>query len=195
MQNNSTFFSCDEVWRDVVGYEGVSVSNKNGFKHNNKTYCGRINRGYRSVSLGKNSEILYHILVAKAFPEICGEWFEGCEVHHKDFNKLNNVPENLIILSSSEHHKLHYQYMSDTFKKPSPKRNESIRKALIGRRAIERHIPILQLTLNRELVKEWECIKDVESEGYSPGNVCWCCKGRLKTAYGYIWRYKKKEDV
>ena len=194
MQDDSTLFSCDEVWRNVPGYEDVSVSNKNGFKRNNTTYCGHINRGYRNVSLGrKRGQMRYHILVAKAFPEICGEWFEGCEVHHKDFNKLNNVPENLIILSKGEHSKLHYQYLSDAFKKPSPKRNESIRKALTGRRATEKHIPILQYALNGDLVKEWECISDVVSAGYRPGNVCWCCKGRLKTAYGYIWRYKEKE--
>lgn len=22
-----------------------------------------------------------------------------------------------------------------------------------------------------------------------PSNICACCKGRLKTAYGYVWRY------
>lgn len=49
----------------------------------------------------------YAVYIAKNNPDICGEWFEGCEVHHKDFNKLNDTPENLICLTSLEHHKLH----------------------------------------------------------------------------------------
>jgi hypothetical protein len=47
------------------------------------------------------------VYVAKQNPDICGKWFEGCEVHHKDGNKFNNSPENLICLSPSEHHKIH----------------------------------------------------------------------------------------
>lgn len=34
-------------------------------------------------------------LVAKAFPEICGYWFNGCEVDHIDTNRLNNNAYNL----------------------------------------------------------------------------------------------------
>jgi hypothetical protein len=32
---------------------------------------------------------------------------EGFHVHHVDFNKTNNDPENLVILSHSEHRKIH----------------------------------------------------------------------------------------
>lgn len=48
-----------------------------------------------------------YILVAKAFPEICGEWFKGCHVHHKDFNHSNNEATNLICLSPREHVRIH----------------------------------------------------------------------------------------
>lgn len=36
-----------------------------------------------------------HHLVAWAFPEICGEWFEGAEVDHLDGDPTNNVATNL----------------------------------------------------------------------------------------------------
>ena len=45
--------------------------------------------------------------IAKAFPDICGEWFEGCHVHHKDFNHFNNAPSNLICLTPEEHRQIH----------------------------------------------------------------------------------------
>lgn len=38
------------------------------------------------------------------------------DVHHKDFNKLNNVPNNLQILSRSEHQKLHQQLKNQFLK-------------------------------------------------------------------------------
>lgn len=45
--------------------------------------------------------------VAKQNPDICGKWFEGCEVHHINRNSLDDSPENLIVLSEEDHHKVH----------------------------------------------------------------------------------------
>ena len=36
-----------------------------------------------------------HILVAKTFPEICGEYYEGCIVDHLDTVRTNNNAFNL----------------------------------------------------------------------------------------------------
>lgn len=179
-----------EVWKIVDNYPDYEVSNNNGWKRKGKSYKGVISKGYRYVSLGKKEgKQLYHILVAKAFPEICGEWFEGCQVHHKNFDKLDNRPENLIVLTPSEHSKIHYQEQSDEFKKPSPKRNLSISKALKGRNAVEKHIPIYQFTKDNKYVKRWECISEVKEFGFDPSNICSCCKGKIKSAYGFVWQY------
>jgi len=45
---------------------------------------------------------------------------------------------------------------------------------------------VLQYDLFGNLVKEWETLKDIK--GF--GNVSHCCRGELKTAGGFIWRYK-----
>lgn len=42
-----------------------------------------------------------------------GEVKCGCEIHHKDFNKQNNELDNLQMLTSEEHHKLHGQALTD----------------------------------------------------------------------------------
>ena len=59
--------------------------------------------------IGLHKSDLEHILVAKANPEICGEWFKGCVVHHLNEDKTDNSPENLRVMSRAEHNALHKQ--------------------------------------------------------------------------------------
>lgn len=53
---------------------------------------------------------------------------------------------------------------------------------------------ILQYDLKGNFIKEWSSIKEAETF-YHPkkiekNNICSCCLGKQKTAYGYIWKYK-----
>ena len=52
---------------------------------------------------------------------------------------------------------------------------------------------ILQYDLEENFIKEWNSIKEAEIF-YHPkkiikNNICNCCLGKQKTAYGYIWKY------
>lgn len=182
-----------EIWRDVNGYEGkYQVSFSGQFKNVKRRVIlnGTKIHNYTYFTLGKyGPRVGIHILVAKAFPEICGEWFDGAVVHHKDFNRNNNRADNLIVLSPNAHSKLHYKTQPDSFTKPSEKRSKSISKALKGRRAVEKHKPVLCYTKDGQLFRRYECISDVKKDGFLAGNVCQACKRKLKTAYGFIWRY------
>ena len=93
-----------EIWRNIKDYEWLyQVSNlgrirsiKNG---DNRVIEGSISEyGYRNVRLCKHSiKRAFRVgrLVAFAFPEICGEYFEGAQVNHKNENKLDNRAQNL----------------------------------------------------------------------------------------------------
>ena len=48
--------------------------------------------------------------------------------------------------------------------------------------------PVLQYDLDGNFVREWECAADVRRELNK--QISQCLKGKLKTAYGYIWKYK-----
>lgn len=50
---------------------------------------------------GKQGERIY-ITVAKLFPEICGKWFEGCEVDHINCNRYDNRAINLRCVTPKE---------------------------------------------------------------------------------------------
>lgn len=49
---------------------------------------------------------------------------------------------------------------------------------------------VKQFTKDGVFVNEWLCIKDVERElGFFGSNITKCCRGNIKTAYGFVWRY------
>ena len=50
---------------------------------------------------------------------------------------------------------------------------------------------VIQYDLNGNLIKIWNSIKEaIESTGAT--HISDCCKGKSKTAGGYIWRYADK---
>ena len=49
--------------------------------------------------------------------------------------------------------------------------------------------PILQCDLDGNFIREWECAADVGKEVKS--NIRHCLKGRTKSAYGFVWKYKE----
>lgn len=84
----------------------------------------------------------------------------------------------LIFVTRSMHRKLHREQM----------RNFSKIGGKIGGK--KNSIPILQFTKSGEFIKEWPSLSDAYRQlGISPGNICYCLKGRCKSAGGYIWRY------
>lgn len=51
--------------------------------------------------------------------------------------------------------------------------------------------PVLQFSKEGSFIKEWNCALDIKRElGFNNTNICSCCKGKLKTSNGFIWKYK-----
>ena len=44
---------------------------------------------------------------------------------------------------------------------------------------------------NGEKLKEYDCLEDVDRDGYDGGNVAKCCKGEYSFCYGFLWFYEK----
>lgn len=106
-----TIGEVNEIWKDVVGYEGLyQVSNLGNVKSIDRFVnhmYGSIKRksilikpvevkGYKQVRLSANNKtraFLLHRIVADAF--VNGKSLENKWVNHIDGNKFNNTPSNL----------------------------------------------------------------------------------------------------
>lgn len=186
----------EEVWKDVVGYEGLyQVSNFGRVKHvscvvatssdSARSIKERIikphlqNKGYFLVDLYKNNkrkEMLVHRLVADAF--IPNPLDLPC-VNHKDSNPVNCRVENLEWCTVSYNAK--YSYDNNNRR---DKMNWKHGKDNTNSKAV------CAIDKNGDVVFCFDCIMDAEREtGILNSNIVACLKGRHKTAGGYIWIY------
>ena len=180
-----------EIWRDIKGYEGFyQVSNLGMVKSLERTVTRKNGRkffvkerilkpstdhyGYLQVNLcnssGKVKNFAVHRLVCEAFHE--NPENKPC-VNHIDENKTNNVVSNLewCTYKENNNHGTH---------------NAKVAKALSK--------PVGQYTRDGELIKIWQSSREVQKQlGFSYGNISQAALGKIKTAYGYVWKYIEEE--
>ena len=174
-----------EVWRPVVGYEGLyEVSNLARVRsldrsivaiRNDKpcirSFKGRIltpcydRYGYLQIRI-KNKMMKLHRLVAEAFipnPDNLPQ------VNHKDECKINNIPSNL-------------EWCTGAYNTTYGTANE--------RRATKQSKAVEQITMEGQHVAYYPSVSAVTREfGASLSLIVRACNGRCQTAYGYQWRY------
>ena len=183
-----------EIWKDIKDFEGLyQVSNFGRVRSlgNNKSRKTKIlipfknKKGYLRVCLYKNGKrkmFSIHRLVAEAFiPNL----FDYPEVNHKDEDKTNNfcgTPENDFNDGNLEwcESKYNINYGTRTERVSEKTTNGKLSKIVI------------QLTKTGELVREWPSTMEAGRNGFVQGSVSNCCRGKLKSHKGYIWKYKKE---
>ena len=185
-----------EQWRKVPGYEGLyEVSNtgkikslervdKTGHIHKERILRKQITkRGYERVVLCKDGKIkayFVHRLVAFAFPEICGIYFDGAEVNHKNEIKTDNRPENL------EWCNRHYNANYGT----GNQRNAEHR---INHPDISKQVQ--QYSLDGKFIAAYPSVSEAHRKtNISLSNISRCALGKRRTAGNkkdkYIWKYE-----
>lgn len=87
-----------------VTEDGEHFYNSKGKERPIQTNKKRKNRRYIKLN---QDQYFFNVIMAIAFPEICGQWHPGCEVHHIDGNRENDSATNLKVMSKEEHHKIH----------------------------------------------------------------------------------------
>lgn len=62
--------------------------------------------------------------------------------------------------------------------------------------AFSKYVPVLQYNLNNNLLNRFNSITDAAKNiNKDTSHIVSCCKGRRKTAYGFIWKYEEKEVI
>ena len=86
----------------------------------NRRGCGTgwVEQGYRFVCQGGKKRALHRVIVEESLGRTLGT---DEVVHHVDHDRLNNAPDNLVVLSRSEHTRLHRRVAS---KRWSPEEKE-----------------------------------------------------------------------
>lgn len=178
-----------EVWKDIDGYEGLyQVSNHGRVKSLNykrtgkakvlslkENNCGRMHVEIRRD--GKKKDFLVHRLVASAFIPNPNNY---PEINHMDENPKNNATWNLEWCTGL------YNVRYSTARHPERALNRKPTDKY-GRRL---DLMIEQIDASGSTVKIWQNSRTIFSEtGMSDWSISECCRGKRKTAYGYIWRY------
>lgn len=158
-----------EIFTNIYGYEGLyQVSNLGNVKSLNYLHTGQEKilspafdkDGYLFVQLCKNGEAKnYRVHRLVAQAFLPNPNNYPC-INHKDENKLNNNVDNL------EWCTIQYN-------------NEYSKAKQVG-----------QYDLNGNLIATWKSTMEIQRQlGFRNGNISNCCLGKIKTAYGYIWKY------
>lgn len=173
-----------EIWKDVIGYEGLyQVSNLgrvkslgNGGSKNSKFSSERILKtceikGYLRVTLskdGKQKQYSVHRLVALAF---LPNPYNLPMVNHKDECKTNNACSNL-------------EWCSVKYNNNYATRIQRIAESQTNYPKFSKKVICI------ETGKIYPSTHQVERElGFANSHISSACLGKLKSAYGFHWRY------
>lgn len=192
----------EEVWKDVVGYEGLyRVSNygkvmtlgKYVATHNGTRIHQRPSKelsqsmnihGYMKVMLylnGHRKEWAVHRIVALAFIE--NPENKPC-VNHIDNNRANNVVENLEWCT--------YQENSDWSRIQGRKAmTEECRQKILATRIRK---PVIGTDSDGNEYY-FDKVRAVEDMGFDTKSVIDCCKGRKTHFKGFTWRYAEAKTI
>lgn len=194
-----------EIWKDIIGYEGIyQVSNMGRVKsldrmvkHSKGGYAkakGKMIKttimpnGYIRVGLavkGKCKGFYVHRLVAEAFlPNPHNKEHVDHINTIRDDNRVDNLrwvtrKENANNPITLERYTIHNRNRENIWY------GENLRRMKTTR-------PVVQLTLDRKLVKIWNSTRETEKEGFRHSEVSAVCRGYrgAKTHKGFLWMYE-----
>ena len=114
---------------------------------------------------GKTLKKYVHRLIAEAFIPNPNNY---PYINHKNENKLDNRIENL-------------EWCTPQYNINYGTRNERAKKSL--------YKSVIQIDKNNKIIKKWDSINEAQKE-FKIKNISTCCKGKRKTAGGFIWKYE-----
>lgn len=194
-----------EVWRDVIGFEGLyqasnlgrirsldrQVRSGNRYNKNIGVAVKRgkvlkqvdIGLGYLQVCLRKNNKNYSRYVALLVWEAFNGPIPKGMQVNHINEDKSDNRLENLNLMTPKEN--CNWGTRNERVLKTKSTRTYS-KPSYFSRK-------VFMYSLEGEFEKEFNSI--TEAAKYlgryygSSSNISSVCQGKLKTAYGHLWKY------
>lgn len=204
----------EEIWKDIKNYEGLyQISNLGRVKSLKRVIVRNNNRpllveekilkqyilkkgNYLRIGLRKNGKrkfYLVHRLVAEAFIPNPNNL---PQVNHKDENTSNNCISNLEYCDvlynnnyATRNKRISEKHKGVLF---SEEHKNNLSKALTNRS--DKSKPVLQIDKNtNEVIAEFPSAAEAGRHlGLIKSHISECCRGKMKSAYGYKWIYKEE---
>ena len=174
-----------EIWKDVVGFEGLYKISNLGRVFSVKTgivlrpHINNRGRGYFCVGLynGKTRTKPIHRLVAEAFIPNPNKY---PQVNHIDEDTRNNRVDNL-------------EWCTSKYNNNHGTRNSRI-SASERSSFKKRRLAISQYTLDGQFIKTFPSATDASRYGFSKSHILDCAKGlsRYSHSQGYVWKFAEE---
>lgn len=173
--NNKVWWKCSKC-----GYEYLcAISSKTSSNHNKCPQCAKLARlsSFASTILKKNGSF------GDNCPELLKTW---------DFCKNTVDPFSVVKCSNL---KVWWKCSTCGNEWAATIRSQSISRkcpqCAKKNRDLKKQKPVLQFTKNGVFIKRYASVKDASKEFKNNRSaITSCCKGKTKTAYGYIWKYE-----
>ena len=175
-----------ENWKSVVGYEGLyEVSDLGRVKslwHGKDKILKpwKTHKGYLRVNLYKDGQRkmqFVHRLAAEAFIQNPNNLET---VNHKDEDKTNNTVINLEWMSRED---------NNNYGTRNKRAGEAISKANINNPMLSNKVQMFDKFTGELLAIFPSTMEANRITGIANQHISKCCRGKLKSAGGYIWRY------
>lgn len=203
-----------EEWRKIEGFPFYEVSSHGRVRSldrivNNpnggvRKVAGRVLKlhklptGYTFAQLNDKRTHLVHRLVGRAFPEICGKWFEGCEIDHKNTVRDDNRAENLKVCSRHENHlnpitRQRYRAANRVKRLGVEPWNKGRKFPQFSGSHHWRTRPVYQAKSGKIIAVYESVVQAAEQSGVSRTAIVNNISGRSLKAGGFSWGYHKEE--
>lgn len=179
------------MWKWIPGYENIYQVNECGeiysfhSKRLLKPYIA--SDGYLRVNLSKNNKVkitMLHRIVAEVFIPNPNNL---PVVNHIDGNKGNPNIGNLEWVTFSDNS---YHAFAHGLSRISDRCKKAVSKIAAENGAKTTQKAVDRLSLSGEYIDSFKSIREAERiTGISRANIGEVCRGRRRTAHGYIWKY------
>lgn len=178
----------EEIWKDVLGYEGLyQVSNKGRVRSLNYNKTGEVKllqlreeKKHMRVQLWHKGKLKFAAVHRIEYEAFYGPIPPGMQVNHINEDGTDNRLENLNLMTPKENTNWGTGIARCARARYNTKAFNSRAKTVV------------QYDLEGNVIREWSSQKEIQRElGFAQRNISTACRGGIKTAYNYIWRFKE----